>query len=175
MNAKLIKNYLSRIRHTVTDEYLDWLLIANAGMLNRGNLYCFDYAIKHLPTANLIVEIGSFCGLSTNAINYFLWKHQKPNRLITSDKWISEGTENKQYVGTSGITHQELKSYLKSSYISNIRLFSKFNLPYTVEAFPDEFFELWQAGVTIEDVLHRPLTLGGNIRFCYIDGNHSFE
>jgi hypothetical protein len=175
MNAKRIMNLISGIKHTVSDEYIDWLSIANAGMLNKGNVYCFDYVIKNIPSDNPIIEIGSFCGLSTNVINYLLWKHRKGNKLFTSDKWMFEGAEEKKFVGESQLTHQEFRNYVKTSYINNISLFSKFNLPYTVEAFSDEFFELWKKEAKIEDVLHRPVTLGGSISFCYIDGNHSYE
>ena len=53
------------------DEYVEWLCFANAGMLDRGNLYCFDYAIRNLPSSAPLIEIGSFCGLSTNLITYY--------------------------------------------------------------------------------------------------------
>src|SRR5687767_3117074 len=49
-------------------EYMSWLSFANAGMLTPGNVDCFDYAIRNLPSSAPLVEIGSFCGLSTNAI-----------------------------------------------------------------------------------------------------------
>ena len=42
----------------ISEEYIDWLCFANAGMLSRGNLYCFDYAMRHLPTEDPVVEIG---------------------------------------------------------------------------------------------------------------------
>jgi hypothetical protein len=55
----------------ISDDYINWLSFANSGMLHRGNLYCFDYAIEHLPTEAPIIEIGSFCGLSANVITYY--------------------------------------------------------------------------------------------------------
>src|SRR5207302_252513 len=30
------------------DDYVAWLVNANPGMLSRGNLLCFDYALSHL-------------------------------------------------------------------------------------------------------------------------------
>ena len=56
----------------VEDEYLTWLQFANSGMLNHGNVYAMKYAIENLPTSDPIIEIGSFCGLSTNVLSYFL-------------------------------------------------------------------------------------------------------
>ena len=67
----------------ITDEYVKWLCFANAGMLDRGNLYCFDLAIRNLPSDAPMVEIGSFCGLSTNLIAHYKYKHGKTNTLIT--------------------------------------------------------------------------------------------
>src|SRR5438309_12078802 len=57
----------------LTDDYIAYLSFVNAEMLNRGNLLCFDYAIRNLPSQNPIVEIGSFCGLSTALRAYFQW------------------------------------------------------------------------------------------------------
>jgi hypothetical protein len=64
----------------VRDSYLKFLLYANAGMLNTGNLYLMEYAVSHLPTPAPILEIGSFCGLSANIFTYFKLKHGVRNR-----------------------------------------------------------------------------------------------
>lgn len=38
--------------HTeVGDDYLRWLCFANGGMLDKGNLYLIDLAMKQLPSA----------------------------------------------------------------------------------------------------------------------------
>jgi hypothetical protein len=58
----------------VSDWFINWLCYANAGLLNKGNIWCFDYAISHLQSEARIVEIGSFCGLSTNIITYLKLK-----------------------------------------------------------------------------------------------------
>src|SRR3954466_6118167 len=67
----------------ITTPYVQWLSFANAGMLNQGNLWCFDYAMRHLPSDAPMVEIGSFCGLSTNLISYYRQKHGRGNALFT--------------------------------------------------------------------------------------------
>src|SRR5262245_28880189 len=59
-------------RDATPDEYVRWLCFANAGMLDPGNLYCIEHAIKNLPSGAPVVEIGSFCGLSTNLIAHLL-------------------------------------------------------------------------------------------------------
>src|ERR1700681_73599 len=73
------------------DDYLAYLSFVNAGMLNKGNLLCFDYALRNLPSRNPIVEIGSFCGLSTNIMAYFKQRHGVPNKIFNCDKWEFEG------------------------------------------------------------------------------------
>ncbi len=59
----------------VSDAYIKWLCIANAGMLERGNLYLIDLAMKQLPSAAPVLEIGSFCGLSTNVLTHYKRKY----------------------------------------------------------------------------------------------------
>jgi hypothetical protein len=160
----------------ISDEYVEWLCFANAGMLNRGNLYSFDYAIKNLPSNNPILEIGSFCGLSTNLINYYLFKNNKNNLLFTADKWIFEGSESESgRLGDSLITHQEYREFVKSTFKRNVSFFSKNNLPHTIECFSDELFELWSQNKSVYDVFDREVIVGGPISFCYIDGDHSYD
>ena len=157
------------------DEYVQWLYFANAGMLDRGNLYCFDYAIRNLPSNAPLIEIGSFCGLSTNLITYYKEKHNVKNALITCDKWEFEGAYKGSMVGDSLITHDEYRMFVKETYIRNIQMFSRYDLPYTMELNSDEFFFKWSNSKKLTDLLGRSIQLGGPISFCYIDGDHSYE
>ena len=159
----------------ISDEYVEWLCFANAGMLDRGNLYCFDYVIRNLPSSAPLIEIGSFCGLSTNLITYYKKKYNVKNALITSDKWEFEGAYKGSMVGDSPITHDEYRMFVKETYIRNIRMFSRYDLPYTMELNSDEFFSMWSNSKKLTDVLGRDVQLGGAISFCYIDGNHAYE
>jgi hypothetical protein len=71
-------------RHDATpDEFVKWLCFANAGMLDSGNLYCIEHAVRNLPSEAPVVEIGSFCGLSTNVIARVLSLRGARNVLIT--------------------------------------------------------------------------------------------
>ena len=159
----------------LTDEFISWLSFANAGMLNRGNLLCFDYAIRHLPGDAPMVEIGSFCGLSTNLIAYFKHRHGRSNPLFTCDRWDFEGAEAGGMLGDSNLSHADYRAFVRESFIRNVRLFSRGALPHTIETLSDGFFAAWKRGETRTDVFHRPATLGGPISFCYIDGNHSYD
>jgi hypothetical protein len=155
------------------DDYLAYLSFANAGMLNKGNLLCIDYALRNLPSKNAMVEIGSFCGLSTNIINYFKQKHGVENRLFTCDKWEFEGAEGN--VGDSEISHRDYREFVKESFVRNAKMFSRAGLPFTIEALSNEFFERWSRGETTTDVFGRSVKLGGPVSFCYIDGNHAYD
>lgn len=160
----------------ISDEYVRWLRYANPGMLTPGNLNCFDYAIRNLPTTSPIIEIGSFAGLSANLISYYKWKNNVSNKLITCDKWYFETAIEDTTLGDTPISHHSYRQFVKNSYIRNIKMFSLLNdLPYTIEATSDEFFGLWFQNVRVEDILGRIVQLGGRTSFCYIDGNHSYQ
>ncbi len=159
----------------ISDPYVAWLRLANAGMVHRGNLYCIDYAIRHLPSSAPILEIGSFCGLSTNLITYYKERHQAKNRVIACDKWVFEGAEEGQVGGHPSLHHDEFRALVRESYLRNVRLFSAQDLPYTVEMTSDEFFEAWRARLRATELFGRELSLGGPLSFCYIDGNHTYE
>lgn len=166
-------DYLST--KTISDSYIKWLTLANAGMLNKGNIYAINFAFENLPSTNPVLEIGSFCGLSTNVISYLLLAHEKKNRIFSCDKWLFEGAEGGENVGKSEISHQNYREYVKSSFIKNVEFFSSQNKPYTIESISDEFFELWEQEETVNDVFGRKIQLGGKISFCYVDGNHTYE
>lgn len=161
--------------HRLHDDYLVWLGWAVPGMLYPGNEYCIDHALRHLPSAAPIVEIGSFCGLSTNLITYLRQKHGVTNRLVTADPWEFQGVEDHHRVGLSQITQREYRRYIKESFVRGAQMFSRGDLPWTVEMLSDDFFAAWAAGQTVTDVFGRTLTLGGPISFCYLDGNHIYD
>jgi SAM-dependent methyltransferase len=162
-------------RRDISDEYVNWVYFANAGMLDRGNLYALDYALDHLPSQAPILEIGSFCGLSTNLITYYKQRHSVTNPLITCDKWEFENVSADGRLGNSTIQHVDYRHLVRESYLRNVRLFSGHDLPRTVEMTSDEFFAAWKQASPTTDVFGAPLQLGGPLSFCYIDGNHSYE
>jgi hypothetical protein len=158
----------------ISDVYVTLLGYVNAGMLDRGNLYCIDYAIRHLSSPAPILEIGSFCGLSTNVLTHYKRKHGARNLTITCDKWEPEKTPLDPWKG-SPITWAAWNRFGRDSYIRNIQMFSSDDLPFTFEMTSDEFFVAWRDSRPSQDVLGRMLALGGPFSFCYIDGNHTFE
>jgi hypothetical protein len=158
------------------DEYLDWLSYAVPGMMARGNVDCFDYAISHLPSHAPVVEIGSFCGLSTCMLVYLKERHSMRNALITCDRWSFEGPEAGSMLGDSQcISRADYREFVRGSYNRNIGMFCRSDLPYTLELFSDEFFAAWAVAERRRDILDREILLGGPISFAYIDGNHSYD
>jgi methyltransferase family protein len=158
------------------DDYIMWLCFANAGMLDKGNLFLIDHAIKHLPSDAPLLEIGSFCGLSTNLLTHYKRKYARKNPLITCDKWAFENTsKDNPHLGASPVLFSDYKSFVRDSYLRNVRLFSPDDLPFTVEATSEEFFAAWKQKMEARDVLGKPITLGGPLSLCYIDGDHTYE
>ena len=167
-----VQNVLAVQNH---DYYLDWLSWANAGMLFRGNHCSFDHAIKHLKDDAPILEIGSFCGLSTNVLNYYRRLNGRNNRLFTCDPWKFEGAEPGRMLGKfSSVTHDEYREFVRESFLRNVRLFSRDDLPHTIEAPSADFFTAWRRHSEVTDVFGRKVTLGGQIGFVYIDGCHAY-
>jgi hypothetical protein len=160
----------------ITDGYVTWICFANAGMLDRGNLYLIDYALSRLRSSSPFLEIGSFCGLSANLITHYKRKHALTNKLFTCDRWEFENNDkDRQNIAGSPILFSDYKRFVKESYLRNIQTFSPDDLPFTIEAFSADFFDLWRNQKTVNDVLGRSVALGGPFSFCYVDGNHSYE
>lgn len=162
-------------RKEIDDEFISWLLFVNAGMIDKGNIYVFDYVIRNLRSTKPIIEIGSFCGLSLNILNYLLRKYSKTNNLFSADPWIFEGYNENSRIGDSQIEFKEYRKFVLDSFCRNLNFFSKNDLPHSIEATSDKFFELWEEGKNVKDIFGQVAKLGGEISFCYIDGNHEFE
>jgi hypothetical protein len=162
----------------VVDEFIPWMRFANAGMLMDGNIESMEYAIQHLPSENPVVEIGSFCGLSTNLINFFLEKNRRRNILVCSDKWEFENAGSPgTNIGGSSLSFATYKDFVRSTFLKNISYFSQGRLDKTfpIEEFSDDFFRLWKGKTTVQDVFGKTINLQGPVSFAYIDGNHTYE
>jgi hypothetical protein len=164
-----------RVR-VLDDEFLRWLSYANAGMLHPGNAWSMDYALRNLPSASAaVVEIGSFAGLSTNAICHLLRKLGRANPFFTCDNWdVTAHAETRRIEGSS-LTFPEYARYVKESFVRNVGFFSPDNRPHAIECSSAAFFEAWRANETASDVFGRSVRLGGPIGFAYVDGIHSVE
>lgn len=167
---KLMRTALNRPT-VLDDEYINWLALVNAGMQHPGNYQLFDLAIRTAPEAPML-EIGSFCGLSTNIIQYLKRKHGRTDLLYTCDRWLFEGSD-KPLPAAAGATHNDLHDFAKDSFVRALRMLSPSDLPHTIELTSDEFFAAWARRDEVVDVFGGNATLGGEIGFCFIDGNHT--
>jgi len=160
----------------ITDEFVKWICFANAGMLDRGNIYLIDYALSRIRSASPLLEIGSFCGLSANLITYYKRKHSLSNKLFTCDKWEFEGVGSESTnVGGSNLSFSKYRQLVRDSFLRNVCTFSGDDLPYTIELLSQELFDQWRRNALVSDVFDRSVRLGGPFSFCYVDGNHSYE
>lgn len=170
------KTLLSNQTPNPHNEFLTWVHFAVPGMLARGNVDAMDYAIANMPPDNPILEIGSFCGLSTAVLAYLLDKHSKTTPIYSCDKWEFEGQQLGAPLGDSpSVTHDMYRTYVKRTFVNSMKTFAGHRLPHTIECFSDEFFRRWSEHQNTLDIFDRPVTLGGPLSFCYIDGNHSYE
>jgi hypothetical protein len=175
--GRLAGRALQRARRIdLQDPLVNWLKLANAGMLDPGNVHCMDLAVSRMPADTAIVEIGSFCGLSTNILFRLKQKHSRSNPIFSCDRWEFEGAASGALLpGSATVTHVEYRQLVRDSFIRNVTLFSRPERPATIEVFSDEFFSLWAEHATVEDVFGRQAQLGGEIGFAYIDGNHTYD
>ena len=145
------------------------------GWLNDNDIIALEYGIRHIKTQFPAIEIGSFCGLSTNIISYYMRKYNKNNPLFCSDKWTADSWADRIKNLKPEITIENYHDFLKESFINNCRMFSRTNLPYAIEEFSDDFFSLWENNKCVKDVFGRDAELGGNISFAFIDGMHTYD
>jgi len=145
-------------------------------MLSQGNVDAMEYAIANMPPGKPILEIGSFCGLSTVVLSYLLQKLAKTTPVFSCDKWEFEGQQLGALLGDSPtMTHDAYQAYVRDTFLRTMKTFAANGLPYTIECFSDEFFRRWFENEETVDLFGRAVTLGGTIGFCYIDGNHTYE
>src|SRR2546423_1653970 len=68
-----VADLLSRPTTLPQEENFEWWLRNSIpGWLAEGHPFLMDRAFRELPTEDPILEIGTFCGLSTNVMRYLL-------------------------------------------------------------------------------------------------------
>lgn len=172
-----------KIKTLPKDDFLKRLSssVIGEGMLNEGNIYLIDYAIKNMPKKGYVLEIGSYAGLSTNLILHFLNKHKRTNTMMGCDAWVYEGFNDKtgkinNYIdGRMDIDRSVYTNYIKNAFINATKLFHSDRLPFTCHLKSDDFFERWNENKSLQDVFGRSFNPKGGIAFSYIDGDHSYK
>jgi len=168
-------NFLRR-KSIPHDETLAWIGFVNPGMLEEGNVWLFDRAIRDMPAQGAVVEIGSFCGLSLNHIVHLMEKHSRQNPVFSVDAWNFEGiARSDEFFPGTRIKSGQYRELVMETFAKNLQLFSGGRLPHHIKLDSDSFFEAWQSGLELPDHFGRAVRLGGPIAFAYIDGDHSYE
>ena len=182
---KKIKIALSllKVKEIPEDLFIQRLrsLVIGEGMLHRGNIYLINFALKNMPNNGIVLEIGSYGGLSTNLILYLLKKNDRIEKLINCDPWIYEGYNDKQGIelntidGRSDISRNNYSKYMRSNFIKSTKFLNKNNLPYSFQLTSDEFFITYRKKLIVTDIFNQSIQFGAKISFAYIDGNHYYE
>ncbi len=156
--------------------------VIGGGMLHEGNIYLIDYAIKNMPHNGIIMEIGSYGGLSANLICHLLKSHNKQKTpFISCDTWVYEGyndsktNKNSHIDGNPKISRLSFMKYIKNAYINSVQLLHPDMIPNACHLTSDAFFDIWKNNNEFIDVFNRSFKINKEISFCYIDGDHSFE
>ena len=172
---------------TIHDDYIARMQgsIGGAGMLHDGNTYLFDYIIQRMPATGAVLEIGSFAGLSSNVIAWFLRKYERKNPFFACDPWVYDGyydqirQDDPVYMACfEGCRHIEREAYtefIRESFVRNTQFFSAGYEPQALRLSSDVFFENWKQMQAKTDVFGRLALLGGPLSFVYVDGDHSYE
>jgi len=156
------------------DGYIQYMsYICSGDMLEKGNIYVWNYVISHLKSGSPILEIGAFSGLSTNIITYFLDKHGKSNDLYAVDYWKLQPDHKKFF--HKKFSFQEYNNYIKDSFIRNTKFFNHEKLPSTFHMDSRTFFNKWNKGESVTELFDRNVKLGGKFSFCFVDGDHTYE
>ena len=175
-NPRGLWHYLRSDRVCSGDPYVAWLCQVSGGWLDptSGNIRAFYHALKNLPVDSCVLEIGSFLGLSTNIMSYFLHKLGCKARFYSTDPWIFEAAED-LIGGFFDASSAEYRASVKQVFLENGKLFGGARRSHAFELTSDDFFQRWSLGGTGTDLYDREVFLGGRFGFVYIDGNHSYE
>ena len=152
---------------------------ATGGMMTKGNVDALYHGLKGTKDIEgCLIEIGSFCGLSSNVITY-LKRHlgiKKP--LFAMDPWdLVEIEDLKDDLPQLelGIPQVELGQFIRESYVTRVGFFSRDDLPYALHGFSGDLMTQWHRNETATDLFDRQVDLGGPIAFAFIDGDHTYE
>jgi hypothetical protein len=167
----------TRCFKTYQDRFTYRLTQIVPGMFEDYEVWQLDKAIQMIPDNAPIIEIGSFCGRSTNLMRYFLDKHKKNNTIFNCDIWnyMFKGMNEKRMVLESPITGNQWADHARTTFMHHTLFFSGHKLPHSFQMPSTEFIPAWQRQETLTDIFGRNVTLGGEVGFCFIDGNHAYD
>ncbi len=150
----------------ILDDYGRMIVKSVAGGLHPAVPGALEFAMSNLPYDAPIVELGAFCGLSTNLLAHCKVKQGLRNRIIACDSWgLGPAEKTQAQTEQSG---SDYGHFLRASFINSITTFCPEPHPYGVEMRPHEFSASWKRHEVVQDVLGRDIELGGPISFCFL-------
>lgn len=155
--------------------------VIGGGMLHEGNVYLMDYAIKHAPKADGMLEIGSWAGQSSCLLLHLMKKHQRSEQLLGCDPWIYEGYHDHKGAvathvdGNENLSREDYMTYIHQAFVNAAKLFHPDRLPCTFHCTSDAFFTSYGSGETMTDVFGREHVPQGSLSFAYVDGDHAYD
>lgn len=156
----------------INEAHLNRMFHSIPGWLDKGHLWSFEYAIKNLPNQNPILEIGTFFGLSTNTILYYLKKHNKTNLLITTDWYRADIPQDEKICNVVNV--QDYQTYIKDSFVRNVRFFNPQAQICSSDLSTNDFFAAWNTN-EITNLFGGTFQPNNQISFAYVDGNHQYD
>jgi hypothetical protein len=156
------------------NETLEWMNYSFASPENGFPLrkqYSCRYALERLPSEAPIIEIGVFSGRSTNFLIYLQESLNLSNRLITTDPWRF-GSDKRLNIN---VTMEDYQNQIKEQFIRNMSFWHQDSLPESFDMNSDNFFSKWTTDSELGTLFSKTSKLGGEISFCYLDGDHSYE
>ena len=70
---------------------------------------------------------------------------------------------------------KDYQNYIKEQFIRSMQFWHPDALPESFELDSDEFFSMWTLNRRLNTLFSKETRLGGEISFCYLDGDHSYE
>ncbi|WEJ99492.1 MAG: class I SAM-dependent methyltransferase [Candidatus Sphingomonas phytovorans] len=175
MPEPIAEQVLEDVSPVLGDAVVIWGRWAIPGWLDDSNIRLINHCMRHLPTEDPIIEIGSFCGVSTVVMARIKQLAAIPNKIISSDPWRFEGADFTTTVGDSQITFTAYREHVKRLFLSATGTFAPGEPPLHFEEYSDSFFDKWAGGLREIDSHNRSFQLGGPIAMAYIDGDHTYE
>lgn len=155
--------------------FIKWVKMGVPGWCSDDNIKIIEDCINTLPKGS-VIEIGSFCGLSTAIISYCLIRNKKENRFFSVDDWFFEGYADRKNTYISGIfTGDDWREHTETLFKATMKLINNKLKHSHIKLNSNAFFASWCKDETIYDLNNTQVLLGGDIAFAYIDGDHSYE
>lgn len=138
------------------------------------NIQIIDICTRVMPLEGAIIEIGSYCGLSTAIIAHCLRRYKKTNPFYSVDNWYFEGYKPNTTV-SDAFTHDDWRYHTEGMFKLAMCLMAK-NINHShIKLQSNPFFEAWEQAQVLPDLNGKKVQLGGDIAFAYIDGDHSYH